>query len=162
MYPKHCYINVSDDTEDKEVVLRDKSSSSILRYLSHHEVLDYGQSIALWMLEHIFEVKYTECDPQQWQFNLLAMKQILESEGFFTTTRGMKGSIRTLSREEMPFYNEKENKKALKQLKARQKGLYMIDPNDLDKEYAKKLEFEQLRNGSLIIDFHDQMKKRCT
>lgn len=160
MFPKQLYADKNDDTED-EIKIENLKKNTIIQVLKDFGILDYGKTIHVYILEKIFNTKYSQCSEKEWKFNLLFMKQLLESESFFVTTRALNGGIRTLSREEMPFYNEKENKKTFTALKNRQKSLYMINPNDMKKEYSKKLEFEQLRNGSLILDYQDLMKKRC-
>ena len=135
MYQKSYYVDRNSDTilssevEEKSFEkLEETTRSRAERLLDQHQLLDYGKKVPKGLLEDIFEVKYSECPDNQWQFNLLWMKTLFERAGFFVTTRGMNGSIRTLSREEMSFYNEKENKKALKAMKSRQKSLYMINP----------------------------------
>lgn len=157
MFDKNEYKDVSEFKIKSDTI----SQEACLSMLTGVDLLDYDRKIVVHILERIFKCEYIKTEEKYWQFKLLWIKLILEKEGFFVTTRAMTGGIRILSREEMPFYNEKENKKALDSMKRRQKSLYMIDSSELSKEHAKKLEFEQLRNGSLLIDFHNQMMKRC-
>ena len=162
MYCKSMYVNKNlFNHVECDVDIEKKDKDKCTEILKNNNLLGYDKKIPREILEEIFCEKYSDCEEKVWQFNLLWMKTYLEQRGYFVTTRGMHGSIRTLSREEMPFYNERENKKALKAMKCRQKSLYMINPNDMDKEHSKKLEFEQLRNGHLLVDFHEQMSKRC-
>ncbi len=87
--------------------------------------------------------------------------QIINGFGYFTTTRGRNGSLYILKPEEMPSFNENQNRLAYQNLTRRQRALNMIDPTILTDNQNRKLEFEILRNGHLQLQMSTKLKERC-
>lgn len=120
--------------------------------------IDYGTLITIDQMELIFGVDRT--DQKEWAFKMLALMQIIRDRRFFCTSRGKEGALYILKRHEMASYNEKRNKAALRDVKARLQALYCIDASTLPTADQKRLEFETLRTGDLMIKMSEKLKER--
>lgn len=123
--------------------------------------LHYGGLISNSEIGKIFGKKEYETSEKEWNFMILNLMQIINNLGYFTTTRGRNGSIYILNPEEMPGFNENQNKLSYQNLKKRQRALNMIDPSILKDNEVRKLDFEILRNGHLQLQMSTALKERC-
>lgn len=146
-------------SDEIEISLNKRESITVK--LKEKNLLCYGALIECYQISEIFETDKLKESEKEWNFIVLHLMQVINSFGFFTTTRGRQGAVYILEPEEMPSYNENQNRLAYKNLNRRQRGLNMIDPSVLDESQKKKLEFEVLRNGHLQLQMATKLKERC-
>ncbi len=138
------------------------SRSNLIKKLKEKKLLDYGTLITVPLTEEITGFKREETPPDKWQFVLLGLREVIRSEGFYVTSRNRDDKLYILMPHEMPAYNQAKNKAVLRNLKTRQRGLYMINQQLLEEEDRKKVEFEILKNSSIELEMIQRTKERCS
>lgn len=147
--------------EHVDIIEPKTKKETIIKQLRDRGLLNYGCTIDIPVIEEMYDCRKKLCSEREWPFIVLNLMAIIESNGYFATTRGKEGSVYILEASEMAHENEKCNKRAYQQLHARQRALYMIDHSLLNEKEKKKLEFECLRNGSIEIQMSKELKMRC-
>lgn len=137
------------------------NDGKVLEELNKKNLLGYGKLLSTQKIEDLYSIKKDEADYREWNFCILNLMGIVYSQGYFSTTRGRNGALYILKREEMPEFNSRCNRLQYKNLRKRQRCLYMVDPTLMKKEEKKKLEFEILRNGHLQLEMSKEIKQRC-
>lgn len=146
--------------EDELEVSKTKRTT-IIEYLKTRDLIDYGMYITKDHIAEMFNLPKLDRNEKDWQLSILAIFSVINAEGFLCTTRGQNGSIYIYEKHEMADVNERANKQDLLSLKNRHRALSRVDINDLDKEHAKKHEFERLRNAWLEIEMTKKLRERC-
>ncbi len=141
-----------------DVVIEKYSKNELMKSLEKNELLSYGSQISQEDIENIFNTRKDNETEKNWNFLVLRLMNLLTSEGFFSTSRGLDGGIYILLPEEMPGHNESKNKLAYKDLTRRQKSLYLIDQTILEENQKRKLEFEILKNGHMQLEMFKSLR----
>ena len=152
----NCEVDVSGPETDEDLT----KQQSVIALLKKLDLLRYGALISEEVVEQAMGISKDEA-AYKWDLIKLQFCEMIKSQGFYVTSRGQEQSLYILLPQEMGLYNDRKNKASYRNLKQRTRGLNMIDPSVLSEEHAKKLEFEILRNGSLLLEMAGNLKKRC-
>lgn len=150
-----------DFDDDEEITINATKKQKIISELLRKNLIQYGSVIPEIIIEEILDKKKKDISFEKWTFIMLQIREIIKELGYYITSRGRNGDLYILYGHEMPSYNDRKTKNVFKNLKQRQRALYMIDASLLSSEHQKKLEFEMMKNARIELEMANAAKQRC-